>query len=135
MIRSTVAPAFAALARYDAARPFQHWLARIVINKAHDWARRRKVRQFFSFALPLEEARGVREDAPDAEQQASDREELARTMTAIAGLPTRLKEVLVLRTIEGLSQSEAAGILGVSEKAIETRLYRARAKLTEILRG
>jgi len=127
--------AFAALARYDAARPFQHWLARIVINKAHDWARRRKVRQFFSFALPLEEARGVREDAPDAEQQTSDREELARTMTAIAGLPTRLKEVLVLRTIEGLSQSEAAGILGVSEKAIETRLYRARAKLTEILRG
>lgn len=127
--------AFAALARYDAARPFQHWLARIVINKAHDWARRRKVRQFFSFALPLEEARGVREDAPDAEQQTSDREELARTMTAIAGLPARLKEVLVLRTIEGLSQAEAAGVLGVSEKAVETRLYRARAKLTEILRG
>lgn len=127
--------AFAALARYDPARPFQHWLARIVINKAHDWVRRRKVRQFFSFALPLEEARGVREDAPGAEQQASDREELARTMTAIAGLPSRLKEVLVLRTIEGLSQSEAAGVLGVSEKAVETRLYRARAKLTEILRG
>lgn len=127
--------AFAALARYDAARPFQHWLARIVINKAHDWARRRKVRQFFSFALPLEEARGVHEDTPDAEQQTSDREELARTMTAIAELPSRLKEVLVLRTIEGLSQSEVAGVLGVSEKAVETRLYRARAKLTEILRG
>ena len=127
--------AFTALARYDRSRPFQHWLARIVINKAHDWARRRKVRQFISFALPLEEARGVREDAPDAEQQTSDREELERTMAAIAGLPARLKEVLVLRTIEGLSQSEAASVLGVSEKAVETRLYRARAKLTEILRG
>jgi len=127
--------AFAALARYDGSRPFQHWLARIVINKAHDWARRRRVRQFFSFALPLEEARGIAETGPDAEQQVSDREELDRTMAALAKLPARLKEVLVLRTIEGMSQSEAAGVLGVSEKAIETRLYRARANLSKILRG
>ena len=127
--------AFAALKRYDTTRPFQHWLTRIVINKAHDWARRRKVRQFFSFAVPLEEAQGVAEQAPDAEHQVADREELARTMAAVAKLPGRLKEVLVLRTIEGMSQAEAAGVLGVSEKTIETRLYRARAKLTEILRG
>ncbi len=127
--------AFAALKRYDGTRPFAHWLARIVINKAHDWARRRKVRQFFAFALPLEEARGIAEAAPDAERQASDREELEQAMAAITHLPARLKEVLVLRTIEGLSQAEAAGVLGVSEKAVETRLYRARAKLTEILRG
>jgi RNA polymerase sigma-70 factor (ECF subfamily) len=127
--------AFAALARYDGSRPFAHWLARIVINKAHDWARRRKVRQFFAFALPLDEAPEVAEPSPDAETQMADREELARTMTAIAALPAKLKEVLVLRTIEGLSQNEAANVLGVSEKAVETRLYRARAKLSENLRG
>ena len=126
--------AFAALKRYDGTRPFAHWLARIVINKAHDWARRRKVRQFFSFALPLGEARSIAETAPDAERQVSDREELERTMTAIAELPARLKDVLVLRAIEGLSQAEVAGLLGVSEKAVETRLHRARTKLTEILR-
>jgi RNA polymerase sigma factor (sigma-70 family) len=40
----------------------------------------------------------------------------------------------VLRTIEGLSQSETAEVLGISEKAVETRLYRARNKLTEFLR-
>lgn len=126
--------AFAALARYDGSRSFAHWLARIVINKSHDWARRRKVRQFFSFALPLENAHEVAEPAPDAERQASDREELDRTMAAIAGLPSRLKEVLILRTIEGLSQAETAQLLGTSEKAVEARLYRARAKLSEVLR-
>jgi RNA polymerase sigma factor CnrH len=40
---------------------------------------------------------------------------------------------LVLRTVEGLTQAETAEILGVSEKAVETRLYRARQKLTAIL--
>jgi RNA polymerase sigma-70 factor (ECF subfamily) len=127
--------AFAALGRYDQSRSFAHWLARIVINKSHDWARRRKVRQFFAFALPLEDARDVAEASPDPETQAVDREELDRTMAAIADLPARLKEVLVLRTIEGLSQAEAASVLNISEKAVETRLYRARTKLTEILRG
>jgi RNA polymerase sigma-70 factor (ECF subfamily) len=127
--------AFAALARYDGTRPFQYWLSRIVINKAHDWARRRKVRRFLSFALPLEEAYGVAETSPNAEQQASDREELTSALAAIAELPNRLKEVLVLRTVEGLSQAETASVLGISEKAVETRLHRARAKLKEILRG
>lgn len=126
--------AFSALARFDQSRSFVHWLARIVINKSHDWARRRKVRQFLSFALPLDDACEVAETSPGAETQAADREELGRTMAAIAGLPGRLKEVLVLRTIEGLSQAEAASVLGVSEKSVETRLYRARAKLTEILK-
>ena len=127
--------AFTALNRYDGERSFAHWLARIVINKSHDWARRRRVRQFFAFALPLEDARDVAEASPDPETQAADRQELDRTMAAIADLPARLKEVLVLRTIEGLSQAEAASVLNISEKAVETRLYRARAKLTEILRG
>lgn len=127
--------AFAALGRFDPSRSFAHWLARIVINKSHDWARRRKVRQFLTYALPLEDARDVAEASPDAETQTADRQELDRVMAAIARLPARLKEVLVLRTIEGLSQSETASILGTSEKAIETRLYRARAKLTDILRA
>ena len=54
---------------------------------------------------------------------------------AISTLPMNLKEPLVLRTIEGLSQAETAGVLNISEKAVETRLYRARAKLLEMLSG
>jgi len=41
----------------------------------------------------------------------------------------------VLRTIEGLSQAETAAVLSISEKAVETRLYRARSKLLERLGG
>ena len=40
----------------------------------------------------------------------------------------------MLCTIEGLSQAETAAVLSISEKAVETRLYRARAKLADYLR-
>lgn len=126
--------AFAALRRYDGQRPFRHWIARIALNKCRDHARRQKVRAFFSFALPAEAADSLPDGGIDAERQIEGREALARAMAAIAQLPPRLKEVLVLRTIEELSQAETAQLLGVSEKAVETRLYRARAKLSEALR-
>jgi len=127
--------AFAALDRYDPSQNFAHWIVRIAINRCHDWARRRKVRQFFSFAKPIDAAYDLCDPAPSPEAQAADRQELRHAMAAIARLPARLKEVLVLRAIEGLSQREVAQVLGVSEKAVETRLYRAREKLADLMRG
>ena len=52
---------------------------------------------------------------------------------ALKWLPHNLREVLVLRAVEELSQSETANLLKVSEKAVETRLYRARAQLRALL--
>ncbi|AMK23874.1 MULTISPECIES: RNA polymerase sigma factor [unclassified Sphingobium] len=132
--QETFISAFAALARYDGARPFRLWIARIAINKCHDWARRRAVRRFFTFARPIEEAGVVADAALTPEEAVQSQAELARIHAAIAALPGNLKDVLVLRGIEGISQAEAAQILGVSEKAVETRLYRARNKLAEQLR-
>lgn len=126
--------AFASLARYDGGRPFRVWIARIAINKCHDWARRRAVRRFFTFARPIEEAGAVADFAPTPEEAAHSQAELKRINAAIAALPANLRDVLMLRAIEGMSQAEAAQILGISEKAVETRLYRARNKLAEQLR-
>ncbi len=124
---------FAALQRYDPERPFQAWMSRIAINKARDWARRRQVRAFFTRAVGLDEAFALADDEPLQDAATEDRTELARVMKAIASLPHKLREVLVLRTIEDASQAEAAALLGVSAKAVETRLYRARKVLDEIL--
>ncbi|MCW6532158.1 MULTISPECIES: RNA polymerase sigma factor [Sphingomonas] len=126
--------AFAALRSYDGARPFRLWIARIAINKAHDWNRRRAVRRLLTFARPIDEAVGVADPGIPADVQIDDRRALERTMRAIATLPVNLRDVLVLRTIEGMSQAESAAVLAISEKAVETRLYRARAKLMEMLR-
>lgn len=66
---------------------------------------------------------------PDAETTASDREELDRTVKAIANLPATLREPLILHTVSGLSQAETALMLRISQKAVETRLRRARQQL------
>jgi RNA polymerase sigma factor (sigma-70 family) len=52
---------------------------------------------------------------------------------AIAALPAALKEPLVLTVLEGLSQKEAGALLGISAKAVEVRVYRAKRQLAEML--
>ncbi len=132
--QETFVSAFGALDRFDPARPFRAWLARIALNKARDWGRRRAVRRMFSFGMADDATHNVADDAVGAERTAEDRQALAQVAAAIADLPVRLKEALLLRTIEGMSQAEVAATLGVSEKTVETRLYRARQKLSDKLR-
>ncbi|WP_137752754.1 RNA polymerase sigma factor [Sphingopyxis sp. L1A2A] len=124
---------FGALGRYDADRPFQVWISRIALNKCRDWARRRAVRSFFSRALPLESAHDVASEGPAPDAEAADRTELERVRAAMSRLAPNLREVLILRGVEDLSQLETAELLQVSEKTVETRLHRARAKLKALL--
>jgi RNA polymerase sigma factor (sigma-70 family) len=124
--------AFGALDRYDLARPFRAWIARIALNKARDAMRRRAVRKMFSLAM-REEFAETPDPAIPADDALAGRQELARASAAITDLPTRLKDVLLLRTIESMSQAETASALGISEKAVETRLYRARKTLLAAL--
>ncbi|MET0366052.1 MAG: sigma-70 family RNA polymerase sigma factor [Sphingobium sp.] len=127
--------AFTHLHRYDPARPFRFWIMRIALNKCRDWRRRRAVRSFFTRARSIEEGVHVPDCAPGPEAEAVGRQEIGRVRQAIDALPENLRSVLLLRTVEGMSQTDVAALLGISEKAVETRLYRARTKLTEIMRG
>ncbi|RSV14831.1 RNA polymerase sigma factor [Sphingomonas sp. ABOLG] len=133
LVQETFVAAHQALPRYDAQRAMKAWLSTIAINKCRDWARKRTVRRFLSFALPIGQAETIVDDQVAIDDSAADRQELERVTRAISTLPGNLKEPLVLRTIEGLSQAETAEVLGISQKAVETRLYRARARLIEKL--
>ncbi len=134
LTQETFISAHQALSRYDPQRPMRVWLSSIALNKCRDWARKQRVRRLLSFASPIaEEAESVPDHQVGAEKATADRQELDRVNRLIAALPASLKEPLVLRTIEGLSQAETAQVLGVSEKAVEMRVYRARARLLEKL--
>lgn len=127
--------AFANLHQLDPTRSMRPWLARIAINKARDWRRRRVVRRFFWMALPLspDVADTVADDRPWADTVLDDRATLSLTMAALASLPSSLKEPLILSTFDGWSQAAIGEFLGISEKAVETRIRRARARLRDAL--
>ena len=105
-------------------------MTRIALNKCRDWSRRRAVRQLFEFGLSEGLDAAFPDDAPLPDRITGGRAELAAVSRAIADLPTQLKEVLLLRAVDDMSQAETAAILGISEKAVETRLSRARKKLS-----
>ena len=134
LVQETFVAAHRSLSRYDRERPMRRWLATIALNKCRDWRRRREVRRLFTFALPLDVGSAeVPEDRVTPDVEVADRVEIQRVARAIAALPAALREPLVLRAVEDLSQAETAAILGITEKAVETRVRRARARLSERL--
>jgi RNA polymerase sigma-70 factor (ECF subfamily) len=56
-----------------------------------------------------------------------------RMLGAIDGLPEDEREVFDLVGIHGMTQKEAAGVVGISEKTVQRRLNRARLLLAECL--
>jgi RNA polymerase sigma-70 factor (ECF subfamily) len=127
--------AWRALPRYDPQRPFLAWLRVIAINKARDRSRRTVVRRllFGSESLESRGAMAAPDAAPLADDRVMEQQDLARLDRAIAALPAPLKAALLLTAFDGWSQQDAAEILGVSAKAVETRVYRARKILARTL--
>jgi len=120
--------AFDSLVRRHRARPFAAWLRTITLNKCRDFGRRRSVRRLFL-------ARFEREQAPLTARLQADMppdlqgERLDHLECEIAALPSVYKEALLLTVFGDLSRQQAAYELGISVKAIEMRIYRARQRL------
>lgn len=136
LLQETFAAAWVGIGRYDPVRPFGPWVRRIALNKCRDWSRRRAVRAFFTGALSIDHprARSVAEEAPDAAQRKEERDALAALEAALLRLPGNLREALLLTATENLSHRDAAGLLGITPKAVETRVRRARLRLSELMR-
>jgi|TARA_R110000796_G_scaffold8843_49_gene29796 RNA polymerase sigma-70 factor (ECF subfamily) len=131
-VQEALAAAWFKLASFDLSRPISPWLTRITVNKCRDLLRKRRIRQFFEFHSDNEAGMIVADDAPDPSAELQARQALEVMQKEITRLPATLREPFVLVTFGENSQAEAAHILGISEKAVETRIYRARNRLREI---
>ncbi|MFN7699320.1 MAG: RNA polymerase sigma factor [Deltaproteobacteria bacterium] len=130
------------LPTFQGTSSFYTWLYRIVMNLAIDHLRRRKT------ARPVEfdEGRG-RDSEPGDDTIVSRlldenprkavirRELLERVQAALAELPEYHRQVILLREIEGMSYEEMAEALEVPKGTIMSRLFHARKKMQEALKG
>ncbi len=135
LLQETFAAAWTALKRYDTTRSFPTWLRSIALNKCRDWSRRRAVRRWLTWSDPIDSEVGLTltDDAPSPEAAVLEQQRLSRLDRAVANLPQGLKEPLILTALEDLSHADAGRILGLTAKAVELRVYRARKALAEAL--
>lgn len=106
---------------------FTTWFYRVVTNLAIDKTRRRKP-QVKSEVLDF-----LADQTPRVDDRMVDLEQQMAIETAISSLPERQKAALNLCFYEGLSNKDAAEILGVGIKALESLLMRAKKTLREDL--
>jgi RNA polymerase sigma-70 factor (ECF subfamily) len=124
--------AFTHLRQFNGSARFSTWLTRIAINESLARVRRQGRYE------PFDELSNVNPFMPrnlpeDPERQAFTAELRSLLESAVDALPDGLRVVFVLREVEGLSTSEAAACLDVSEDVVKTRLLRGRAALRRLL--
>lgn len=73
--------------------------------------------------------------APDPAQMSEVRELAVRTRAAIAALPPRVREVMLMRVEGGLRYEEIARELGVPLNTVHCWMHRAREILKKAIRG
>jgi len=134
VVQDTYVRAYRSLRKFRGDARFSTWLHRITANSASTYMGRRQ--------------RHSRHDDIDAVIDLADRREAndpefalengavgQRLRRALDNLPERLRNVVVLRDVHGMSHREIARELDISEAAAKVRLHRARARLRDGLVG
>ncbi len=115
-LQETLTAAWQDLPRLREPSRFWPWLIGIAAHKAADVARRRS-------------PASVAEPRPSATDDGT-----LELRQALAALPDRQREVLLLRYVVGLSEEEVAEALGIRVGTVKSRSARAREALREALR-
>lgn len=101
---------------------FDTWLHTVVLNLCRDRLRRR--REVTGDAMP-----DLADPTPDAEAGLIEAERGDAVAAAIASLPERQREAILLVHYQDLSGADAAAVLGISVEALESLLARGRRTL------
>ncbi len=116
--------AIRALPSFRGDSAFTTWLHRIAVNSALHGQRWRTRRTNNEIPLPVAIDRGQPVDQPVL------RIELER---ALRRLPAGMRQVLVLHDVEGYTHDEIAEAMGITAGTSKSQLFKARAKMREML--
>lgn len=116
-----------AAGKYEPKAKFTTWLYRIVHNLSLDQQRRTASDPASLEALQTD-AEATSQDPPVERRELAD-----AVQNAVAGLPDRQRQVIVLHRYEGLSHEEICEVTGWSKSAVESLLVRAYENLRKKL--
>ncbi len=78
---------------------------------------------------------GVLDDRPSVADSLSEQEKIELLTDALAALPARTREIILLHKFDGLTQSETARRLGFTEKAVQHQVTRGIALCTRFIQS
>jgi RNA polymerase sigma-70 factor (ECF subfamily) len=126
------------LEKFDNKRPFFPWLYRIAVNQCYDELRHIKRRKLFTFTeLSLDDGDQIERLLNQTEQpsdSADDKEKEHALLRKILNLlPEQQRTAIVLRDLEEVPYQEMAEIMNCTEQAARLKVFRARARMRELL--
>ena len=133
VLQESYIKALRALPEFEGRSSLSTWLYRIAVNEALMLLRKRRVNLVSVEEDPEEDYLQAGMVLTDwcclPEDELLSAESRQRLEQAVDALPETLRVVFMLRDMEGLSIRETAGMLGLTETAVKTRLLRARLRL------
>ena len=120
---------FRSIERYDHTRSFYTWFYRIVMNLAIDCLR--KIKSARSSSIEEFVALLPDEREPRGAQQLERNEQNAQVWAVLEKIDAKLRAVIVMRDIHGLSCREIAPILRITHATARWRLHRGRQMFRE----
>ncbi len=131
VVQESYLRAWKGIKRFRGDAQFSTWMYRITANAAATLVQKRRRRRAESLDTVEEPIDTSIEGHPEAAaESAIGLEHLAR---AVAALPPKLRSVVVLKDVYGLSHEAIAEDLGISVAAAKVRLHRGRKRLRDVV--
>ncbi len=129
----TFSKAFGKLHTYDSSYEFRTWLIAISKNIHVDLIRKRK--RNLETGGNQEAVKKVLDDAPSAEDQLINEQNLAKLLQHIKKLKPHYQEIINLRYFKELSYAEIASELNEPVNNVKVKLLRAKKLLAEVIKS
>ena len=131
--QETMLRAFRSFASFRGEASFSTWITRIAMNACTDALRKRRDAVSLD-ALREDQGFDPPDGAPTAYARLEERERLRLLREGLDLLAPDLRQMIVLRDMQGRSYEEIGEILGVPLGTVKSRVSRAREKLSVILK-
>ncbi|MEW1771838.1 SigE family RNA polymerase sigma factor [Streptomyces sp. NPDC086777] len=127
LVQSTLEQVFVAWRKVGSADDPEAYVRRVMIN-AHARRHRRKLKEFLASKDDL----GLVREVPDMGDRIAQADDRSALLKALAQLPPRQREAVVLRYWEDLTETQAAQAMGCSAGTVKSNAAKGIAKLRAI---
>ncbi len=132
VVQESYLRAWKGLSQFRGDAQFSTWMYRITANTAYTVVKRRRRHRAESLDAMLEDPVELRPGV-QPEEAAESAALLERLSVGLDELPPKLRVLVVLKDVYGLSHEEIATELGISVPAAKVRLHRGRKRLRDLL--